>query len=222
MIVYHGSHEIIEIPASDLGSPGKDFGKGFYCTENSDLAKEWACPTANDGFSNKYDLDLTDLNILHLNSAEYNILNWIAILLKNRIFSMRAPISREASKYIISEFLPDVSGYDVICGYRADDSYFSYTKAFLNNSISVSQLVYALKIGNLGEQIILTSKRAFEKIQFIGYEKAYGAIYNSSRMERDAEARHAFLDTDFKISAKDLYVLDILREQVKNDDKRLR
>lgn len=224
MILYHGSPEIVEVPTYGKGSETNDYGRGFYCTESPELAKEWACPTVKDGFANKYELDLSDLKVLYLNKEGYNILNWIAILLDNRIFQKRTPISRQASDYILSVFLPDISGYDVIWGYRADDSYFSYAKDFLNNAISVNQLSKAMKLGELGEQIVLMSPKAFEKIKFVGYEIADGSVYNSRRMERENRARRAYLDNhgeDFAISKNDLFVRDIIAEQVKNDDPRL-
>lgn len=225
MILYHGSPEIVKTPIFGMGSDKNDYGRGFYCTENSDLAKEWSCPIVKDGFANRYELDLADLSVLYLNKEGYHILNWMAVLLDNRIFPKRSPISRQASNYILSEFLPDISGYDIICGYRADDSYFSYAKDFLNNTISVSQLSQAMQLGELGEQVVLMSEKAFDKISFLDYEIADGSIYNSRRMERENRARHAYLDnhgTDFDIAPTDLYVLDIIREKVKNDDPRLR
>lgn len=225
MILYHGSPEIVEVPIYGFGSDKNDYGRGFYCIENIELAKEWACPTVRDGFANKYELDISDLNVLYLNKDEYNILNWIAILLDNRVFQKRSPISRQASKYILEEFLPDISGYDIIWGYRADDSYFSYAKDFLNNTISVSQLSQAMKLGELGEQIVLMSEKAFNKIKFIEYEIADGSIYNAKRNERENRARRAYLynhGADFTINPNDLFVRDILTGQVKNNDPRLR
>lgn len=224
MIIYHGSPEIVEVPTYELGSDKNDYGRGFYCTENIELAKEWACPTVKNGFANKYELDLSDLNVLYLNKEGYNILNWIALLLDNRIFPKRSPIAKQASKYILSEFLPDISGYDVICGYRADDSYFSYAKDFLNNTISVNQLSQAMKLGELGEQIVLMSRKAFEKIRFTEYEIADGSIYNPLRTERESRAKKAYLNNhgmDFEVSSTDLFVRDILNGQVKNNDPRL-
>lgn len=225
MLLYHGSSEIIENPVYGYGSDKNDYGRGFYCTESPELAKEWACPTVKDGFANKYELDISDLEVLYLNQEGYNILNWIAILLNNRVFQKRSPISRQASEYILKEFLPDISGYDIIWGYRADDSYFSYAKDFLNNVISVNQLSQAMRLGELGEQIVLMTPKAFEKIKFIEYEIADGSIYNSKRMERENRAKKEYLNNhgaDFIISAEDLYVRDILVGQVKNDDPRLR
>ena len=42
MTIYHGSEEIIEHPVFGAGRKNNDFGVGFYCTEDKDLAKEWA------------------------------------------------------------------------------------------------------------------------------------------------------------------------------------
>ena len=224
MIIYHGSSKIVEVPVFGLGSETNDYGRGFYCTESLELAKEWACPTVKDGFSNKYEFDISNLNVLYLNKGGYNILNWIALLLNNRIFSKRSPISRQASQYILKEFLPDISGYDVIWGYRADDSYFSYAKDFLNNGISVEQLSQAMKLGELGEQIVLMSPKAFENIHFLEYEIVDGSIYNPRRMEREKRARQTYLDdrgVAMKIGENDVFVRDILSGQVKNDDPRL-
>lgn len=225
MIIYHGSPKTIETPLYGYGSKQNDYGLGFYCTQSNDLAKEWACPTVQSGFSNKYELDMDGLSVLHLNSDGYHILNWIAILLQNRIFAKRSPVARQANSYILNEFLPDISGYDVVIGYRADDSYFSYAKDFLNNTISVNQLSQAMKLGELGEQVVLISEKAFQQIHFRGYEIADGSIYNPRRMARENRARSAYLSNhgaDFSMISNEIYVLDIIREGMKNDDPRLR
>ena len=225
MILYHGSPKAIETPLYGYGSKENDYGLGFYCTQSNDLAKEWACPTVQSGFSNKYELDMDGLRVLHLNSDGYHILNWIAILLQHRIFAKRSPVARQANSYILNEFLPDISGYDVVIGYRADDSYFSYAKDFLNNTISVNQLSQAMKLGELGEQVVLKSEKAFQQIHFQGYEIADGSIYNPRRMARETRARTAYLSNhgaDFSMISNEIYVLDIIREGMKNDDPRLR
>ncbi len=225
MIIFHGSTEIVEVPVFGKGSENNDYGNGFYCTESLELAKEWACPTVQDGFANQYEFDINGLKVMYLNRDGYSILNWIAILLQNRIFPKRSPIARQASKYLLDGFLPDTTGYDVIWGYRADDSYFTYAKDFLNNTISVGQLARAMKLGELGEQIVLMSPKAFERIRFIKYEIADGSIYHNRRMERDERARRAYLDNhgeDFSVTINDLFVRDMISQQVRNDDPRLR
>ena len=135
IILYHGSEKIIENPIFGAGKKNNDFGLGFYCTESNDLAKEWAVSSLNDGYSNKYTLDTEYLKILNLNSSDYTILNWIAILVEHRLFSIKTPVARRAKQYLIDYFSINVNAYDLIIGYRADDSYFDYAESFLNNTI---------------------------------------------------------------------------------------
>lgn len=135
MELYHGSAKIIECPQYELSAKNKDYGRGFYCTENIELAKEWACGKGEDGYANKYMLDINGLKILDLNSPKYNILNWLAILTKNRTYWQRCSISEQAKTYLQENFLIDTVEFDVIRGYRADNSYFSFAQDFVANTI---------------------------------------------------------------------------------------
>lgn len=224
MILYHGSHEIVEKPIYGLGEENNDYGRGFYCTEDPELAMEWACPKAKDGFSNQYEMDMTNLRILHLNREPHHIMNWIALLLQNRTFPTRLPIAKEAKEYVLREFLPDTKGYDVIIGYRADDSYFAFANDFINNGLTVRQLARAMELGDLGEQIVLKSKKAFSRIRFLSYEIADKDIYYHRRTERESEARNTYLSdhgASFPTTEQDLFVRDMIRQEIKNDDPRL-
>ena len=166
MVLWHGSQKIIEAPQFGLGKVHNDYGQGFYCTESLDLAREWACSGDADGFVNRYELDMTDLKVLDLLSPHYSVLHWIALLVEHRSFRKDTAIAVGACKYLHDHFLPDTDACDVIRGWRADDSYFSYARAFVYNTITVEQLGRAMKLGNLGEQIVLKSERAFKAIRF--------------------------------------------------------
>lgn len=39
--IYHGSNKIIQKPVFGFGKSANDYGLGFYCTEQLDMAKEW-------------------------------------------------------------------------------------------------------------------------------------------------------------------------------------
>ena len=67
-------------------------------------------------------------------------------------------------RYIDEHFAVEYKQYDVIKGYRADDSYFSFASAFLNNTISLQQLEKAMLLGKLGEQIVAISGKALSLI----------------------------------------------------------
>ena len=72
--IYHGSVNVVEQPLFGEGKLFNDYGRGFYCTEHAELAKEWACSSGYDGYANHYQLDMTGLSVLNLNGPEYNIL----------------------------------------------------------------------------------------------------------------------------------------------------
>ena len=130
--LYHGSEQIVASPTFGLGKQNNDFGLGFYCTESEELAKEWAVSSLRSGFANRYRLDTEYLNILNLNSPDYTILNWIAVLVEHRLFSIKNPAAQRAKRYLIDNFGINVNAYDLIVGYRADDSYFDFAASFLN------------------------------------------------------------------------------------------
>ena len=222
MKLYHGSENIIEKPVYGKGARYNDYGKGFYCTENIELAKEWACAKQKNGYANIYDLDLSELNVLNLNSASYNILNWLAILADNRTYWQNGSIAEPAKNYIKENFLPDISAYDVIIGYRADDSYFSFAQDFVSGVISLQKLAQAMRLGKLGEQIVLKSPKAFAQIQFVGYENADAEEYYIKKNEREREARRQYRrNKKEQADVNELFILDIMREEIKNGDARL-
>ncbi len=218
--IYHGSEQIVEEPTFGKGKKYNDFGLGFYCTESDDLAKEWAVSSLRNGFSNKYTLDTEYLNILNLNSPDYTILNWIAVLVEHRVFSLKTPVARRAKRYLIDNFSVNVNAFDLITGYRADDSYFDYAESFLNNGISVEQLAKAMKLGKLGEQVVIKSQFAFSKLKYEGFDVAEKDVFYVLRKARDDEANQTYLEM-LEEESDGLYIQDIMRGGIKNDDPRI-
>lgn len=218
--LYHGSQDIIEKPFFGGGRKNNDFGLGFYCTENKDLAKEWAVSSLRDGFCNKYALNTEHLNILNLNTAEYSILNWIAVLVNHRLFTSNTPIERRAKKYLINNFYINVNAYDVIIGYRADDSYFDYAQSFIQNAISLDQLSKAMYLGKLGEQIVIKSEFAFSNLKYEGNEVAKNEEYFTLRNNRNKEANQYYLKM-LEEDSDGLFIQDIIRGGITNDDPRI-
>lgn len=206
------------------GNTHNDYGPGFYCTKNLEVAKEWACKDVHAGaFVNHYSLE-PSFQLQHFHFDEQgHILNWLAVLLKNRNFAISSPLALQARDYILDTFLPDLTPYDLVSGYRADDSYFSFANLFLHNGLSLSQLGKAMHLGLLGQQMVIMSKRAFEALIFITAEPVEKDIYYARRMERDKKARADFQNEKNRVDeTKAIYMIDILREHWKNDDPRLR
>lgn len=219
MYIYHGSNYIITTPIWGYGNAHNDYGLGFYCTEDEMLACEWAVDDGVSGYANRYDLPIDGLSVLDLNSGNYVILHWLAILLANRTFQAETPLGREAKRYIIENFLPDYEHYDVIVGYRADDSYFSFARDFIDGGISLTQLSEAMKLGRLGNQIVLKSKRAFDQLKYVDSEVANCDIWYPKKEQRDTRARRQYADMDkIAFHKGEIYVLKIIEEELKADD----
>lgn len=218
--LYHGSENIIEMPTFGKGKRNNDFGLGFYCTESEALAMEWAVSDLHDGYANRYTLDTEYLRILHLSGSEYTILNWIAVLVEHRLFALKNPVARRAKRYLIDNFGINVNAYDIITGYRADDSYFDYAETFLNNGITVEQLAQAMQLGKLGEQIVIKSQYAFSKLHFEGYNEAAKEKYYDQRCSRTKEADRLYWQM-LEEESDGLYMQDIMRGGIGNDDARI-
>ena len=218
--IYHGSEKNIEYPVWGEGRKNNDFGLGFYCTASEELAKEWAVSSLCDGFANRYTLDTEYLKILNLNSPNYTILNWIAVLVEHRLFSIKTPVARRAKRYLIDNFSINVNAFDLITGYRADDSYFDYAESFLNNGISVEQLARAMQLGKLGEQIVVKSKYAFSLLKYEGFDVALKDQYYVLRKSRNDEANRLYLEM-LEEESDGLYIQDIIRGGIQNDDPRI-
>jgi len=222
MIVYHGSTTIVNPPLFGAGKSTNDYGRGLYCTESPELAKEWACAKGTDGFANIYQLNLSGLTVLDLNSGSYSILTWLAILARYRSYWENGSISKEAKDYLQKHFFVSPEKYDIVRGYRADDSYFTFAKSFVSNGISLEQLKKAMHLGALGEQIVLKSRQAFSQMRYTGNLPAQSQKYTKQAQDRDREARRMYreLSKDSTYS-QGIFMVDIIREGMTADDPRL-
>ena len=179
--VFHGSDHIIKIPRYMGGKTDNDYGNGFYTTEYEERARSWATLNGNPQKSivNMYQVDLDGLNILDLN--ERGVLAWIAEVVSNRGTNQEA--ASIVGERLVELYAPNHDGYDIIKGYRADDSYTQVVEAFLLNQINIFEVEHLFYKGSLGNQIFLKSKKAFEHIKWLeSYEVVMLEEYKNSDM----------------------------------------
>ena len=187
------------------------------------MAKEWAVGLERDGYANCYDLEASGLSVLDLNSEKFCMLHWLSVLLKNREFDLPSTLALEAKEYLSEHFCVDYEAYDMMIGYRADDSYFSFAQDFLNGTISYRQLCNTMRLGKLGQQIVLKSEKSFQQIRFIGYEIAESKEWYAKKMLRDKSPRREYFDAERNKRQKgDIYVMQIMDEEMRAYDMRLR
>lgn len=163
--VYHGSDHIIQSPRYLGGKDDNDYGNGFYTTEYEERAKSWAALNGDPSHCivNKYELDLNGLKVLNL--TDYGVLAWIAEVVSNRGTNQGA--AAILGERLVKMYKVDSDSYDIIMGYRADDSYTQVIEAFLLNQINIAEVERLFYKGALGNQIFLKSKKAFGRIQWI-------------------------------------------------------
>ena len=189
-ILYHGSSEKQFTPIFGKGEDRHDYGRGFYLTENIELAKEWAVcrPDSANGWVHKYELDRTGLRIF--NFQEYDILAWLAELMKHRAAS-DSKRYRMLSARFIEKYGIDILNYDVIKGWRANASYFYIAKEFVRDNVDISILEELLSLGGVGIQYCIKSELAFSKL--VEIEKDIIPVeyeeFNNKYNERDINAR---------------------------------
>lgn len=190
IILYHGSPNKVIAPTYGLGEDRHDYGKGFYLTEDLELAREWAVcrPDESNGWVHKFELDVRELKILDFQNE--NILSWLAELMKHREAADSKRYRMLAGKFI-DKYGIETGGYDVLKGWRANASYFYIAKAFVRDEIDIEILEELLSLGGLGIQYCIKSEAAYaalHELQEACISVEY-ASYNKNYNQRDIIAR---------------------------------
>lgn len=193
--LYHGTPDRIVTPKFGGGDDKHDYGRGFYLTENIELAKEWAVcrPNEKNGWVHKYELECDGLKILDF--QEKNVFAWLAELMKHRDAADSKRYRMLASKFI-DKYGIDTETYDVIKGWRANASYFYIAKEFVRDNIDVDILEELLSLGGLGIQYCIKTERAYaglhelkDELEIVEYTE-----FNDRYNARDIMARKKMRD----------------------------
>ena len=216
MKIYHGSKTIVNKPIVKGSNPTNDYGPSFYLTTDLETAKAWACRNNTIGFVNCYhvsDEKFRRLKILDLtNKTKYGVLNWIAILMHFRELDSSFFNRNKAFIDWLEKFYIDVNDYDVVLGYRADDSYFRFPTSFINNDLAYEDLEETFMLGKLGVQYAFVSERAINLLRFeksIECEEFFLGQYYSVVTKASREFN------EIKSKPRDpnkTYILDLMRE----------
>lgn len=136
MILYHGSNIRIIVPDISHSKPFKDFGKGFYLSDNYEQANEMALQKVRqfhtgDPIVNKFNFDEKLLESKDLNVKIFSDYSeeWATFVLNNRDENISQP----------------VHDYDIVYGPIADDGVTFQLRRYLGGVISLSRLVEELK-----------------------------------------------------------------------------
>ena len=204
IVLYHGSDHEIQKPIKGKGKATNDYGQAFYCTKDIYSAREWACRDTDTGVVNKYSFDIRGLKILDLtDKSKYSVLNWIAILMHFRNLSQDFIDSHQIElEYLEKYYYIEVSEYDVVYGFRADDSYFKFPSLFIDNQLRLEALEEIYLLGYLGTQYALISEKALKRLKFIKsevvdfvyHDKYQVRIFNADNRFEEMKNKDKYLD----------------------------
>ena len=211
MKFYYGSETILTKPVYGFGNPTNDYGLGFYLTKDKEIARLWASKSSKGGYLIEYDVDLSDLKIRYLDTLrEEDVLSWIALLVSHRFSrELRASFEKRI-QWLENTFPTDISSYDVIVGYRADDSYFDYSYDFIADHLSLELLEEAMHLGKLGMQTVLISEKAFSKIRYVKHEVIE---HNDEYASFRAKTRQEYYKLRKTDSDDNTFLRDIIRRR---------
>jgi len=216
MIFYHGSKLVIDKPIAHGSNPRNDYGASFYTTLDLDSAKEWACKNDELGLVNKYQIRKTEFESLKTldltNKEEFSVLNWLAILMHFRDLDSKTQHLYQSRLTWLERFYIDVEQFDLIKGFRADDSYFAFPLAFLMGQLSLERLQKVFMLGQLGVQYAFNSNRAIKLLKFASFEnvepKYIGKHYQ--RIKTATEEYRNILNEP--INEKETFITDLMKK----------
>lgn len=217
--IYHGGERIVRNPAFGAGRPYNDFGLGFYCTEYSQYAAEWAASSGRNGFVTSYSIDSDGLRIINLCSSQYTPLHWLGLLFSYREFDLSSDTAYRAKDYIIKYYSVDHQACDCIIGFRADNRCFMFAQDFLDAKLSYMSFRSALISDDSNRQFVLKSNRAFDRITFTGYEPVPGEDVFPVRRSREIRAIKKIKPS---AGSSDFFITHLIEEDVRPYDTRLR
>lgn len=209
MKFYYGADKLVEKPIYGQGKTNNDYGSGFYLTKDKDIARLWAS-RYKEGYLITYEVDISKMKVLYLDKEDnISILKWITLLVNHRFNRDDRKRNNEIITILEENFLVNIDNYDMIVGYRADDSFFRYSKDFVSGNLSIEALSSAMKLGNLGKQYVLVSKDSFNHIKMMNYEKINkDDSYEEFRNIKEEEYK--------RIKEKDSIKNNTIREILKN------
>lgn len=156
MILYHGSNMTVDKPRLVPQNRYLDFGFGFYTTTNKTQAigfaeKVYLRRGAGQKTVSVYEIDgekaFAECSLLRFDAPDEA---WLDFVSANRSGTYTGP------------------SYDLIYGPVANDDVYTTFNLYAAGVLTKEQTLAALKIKNLYNQLVLTTDKALQYLEFIG------------------------------------------------------
>ena len=175
IVLFHGSSVIVDKPDLSHGRTKIDFGRGFYTTQDREMACRWASGKDNAIISVFEFKDYGDLNIKHFQLDEL----WLHYVAINRGLMY----GKIRDKTI-----------DIAIGPTADDKLFATMNNYFSNAISEEQAIRYLNAANYSEQVVFKTMKALDCLEFtetftLSEDEKQKYIEETTRIRNETTAR---------------------------------
>ena len=153
MILYHGGTDVVENPEIKMRSIGRDFGKGFYCTDMHEQAEKWA---KRQGRVRKQTAIL-NLYEFNMDSAQ-----------RNFNFKMFSDYTSEWLELIINcrKDIQYDHGFDIVYGKIANDDVGETVQAVLNGLMPLDFALQKLVFMPSNNQYCFCTEKSLALLEF--------------------------------------------------------
>lgn len=162
MKLYHGSKSGLQGKPRPLSRATCDFGRGLYLGNIETQPKSLVSSGSKFPDARFYtaELNIEGLKVLDFSNHDFD---WAMFIAFNRMII-------DFSEYpaLDEKFVGYNKDYDVIIGVIADDSMTNVLTDFYNGNITDTVLTMCLKYVDLGNQYVLKTQKACDKIVFDG------------------------------------------------------
>lgn len=177
-ILYHGSKKGLVGDIKPISSIHCDFGKGFYMGTDPSQPLTLICDEKQPVIY-QCELDTSNLNILNI---EVN-LDWAMV-----IAYYRGYMDDIKGTPIYNKYANVTKGYDVVCGYIADDRMYKVMTRFFENEITDVALLNSLSVLGLGKQYVCITEKACKNVKILSQTKLnkfeLNILENKSKLRR--------------------------------------
>ena len=158
MILYHGSNMSVEHPKLIKQNRHLDFGFGFYTTSNRDQAVNFAGKVVERSKNGKATLNIysfdeevafKECKLLKFDAPDEA---WLSFVAANR------------------QGIYEGEQYDLVYGAVADDDVYRTITLYITGILNKEQTLIALKVRELFNQLVFTTEKALEYLNFEGKE----------------------------------------------------
>lgn len=216
VILFHGSRGGIDGKIKPISRVRCDFGQGFYLGTNAQQAKAIVIDDDSPYFyTMKLKLsEIPEDRILNLTNDR----DWLYTILANR---KRVPEFNSLS--ISQEYLNKCKNYDVIIGPIADDKMADAMSRFANYGLTDSGLIACLKSIKYGNQYVMKTQFACDKIEILDEKQIYGMELRQLRdytVQKRRECRDVVNDMARKYQRTGLFLNEIIDQECNLENRK--